>query len=277
MLFRLFPIQNHVGAIHAVRVRRTSASEKFYAALRYHSSFQSKLLVDGRSLCGQIQPRRGQPFRSRQMPPPTTPALMRYLIGWLSASRRALTTARAEERIYWPSRKKSISLTTCSTRTSATDSFLLAIDAEIIVEHSHRAVSIDSKVQGLVHQEIVLRTLADNPEVVYERFIRLAILERILKTFLRNAGPLVLCTGGLAGTTNALWLEMEEATDIVAIDGERNQGVQGAVKVHYLSGTAFSAGDEYSQIDIRSIIDLNHRVSRTDHDSQRGDDAHHHS
>jgi hypothetical protein len=85
------------------------------------------------------------------------------------------------------------------------------------VEHSYRAVSIDSKVQGLVHQEVVPRALADNPEVVYERFIHLAILERILKTLLRNADRLVLCTGALAGATNALWLEMEEATDIVAI------------------------------------------------------------
>jgi len=145
------------------------------------------------------------------------------------------------------------------------------------VEHSRRAVSIDSKVQGLVHQEIVPRALADNPEVVYKRFIRLAILERILKTLLRNAGRLVLCTGGLAGTNNALWLEMEEAIDIVAIGGERDQGVQGAGKVHDLSGTAFSAGNENSQIDICSIVDLYHRVSRTDHDSQRGNDAHHHS
>jgi hypothetical protein len=160
---------------------------------------------------------------------------------------------------------------------SATDSSLLAFDAEIIVEHSHRAVSIDSKVQGLVHQEVVLRTLADNPEVVYERFIRLAILERILKTRLRNAGPLVLCTGGLAGTANALWLEMEEATDIVAVDGERDKGVQGAGKIHNLSGTACGAGDEHSQIDIRSIVDLYRRVNRTDRDRERGNDAHHHS
>jgi len=145
------------------------------------------------------------------------------------------------------------------------------------VEHGHRAVSIDSKVQGLVHQEAVLRTLADNPEVVYERFIRLAILERILKTFLRNAGRLVFCTGGLAGTANALWLEMEEAADIVAIDGERDKGVKGAGKVHNLSGTARSTGDEHGQIDICCIVGLYHRVSRIDHDSQRGNDAHHYS
>jgi len=77
---------------------------------------------------------------------------------------------------------------------------------------------------------IVLRTLADNPEVVYEGFIRLAILERILKTFLRTAGPLVLCAGGLACTANALWLEMEEATDIVAVGGERDKVCKGPVR-----------------------------------------------
>ena len=70
--------------------------------------------------------------------------------------------------------------------------FFLAISRAM--EHSHRAVGIDSNVQGLVHQEVVPRALADNPEIVYERFIRLAILERILKTLLRNAGRLVSAT-----------------------------------------------------------------------------------
>jgi hypothetical protein len=182
---------------------------------------------------------------------------------------------RSPTTILLQPRRKILKLHSCSTRTRQLA--LLAIDAEIIVEHSHRAVSIDSKVQGLVHQKVVPRTLADNPEVVYERSIRLAILERILKTLLRNAGPLVLCTGGLAGTANALWLEMEEATDIVAIDGERDKCVQGTGKVHNLSGTACSTGDEHGQIDICSIVDLYVRTSRTDHDSQRGNDAHHHS
>jgi hypothetical protein len=40
------------------------------------------------------------------------------------------------------------------------------------------------------------------------------------------------------------------------------------------SGTACGAG---MNTVIRSIVDLYHRVSRTDHDSQRGNDVHHHS
>ena len=77
--------------------------------------------------------------------------------------------------------------------------------------HGHRAFSIDSKMQGLVHQEIVPRTLADDPEVVYEGFSRLAILERILKALLCNASCLVRVPGSLARPADFLRLEMEFA------------------------------------------------------------------
>ena len=103
--------------------------------------------------------------------------------------------------------------------------------------HRHPAVSIDCKVQGLVHEEVVPWTFADDPEVVHERLICLAILKRILKALLRNASRLVLGASGLAGTADTLWLKMEEAADIVAIDGERDEGVQWAGKVHSLSGS----------------------------------------
>ena len=37
---------------------------------------------------------------------------------------------------------------------------LLTVDAEVIVENRQRAISIDRKMQGLVHQEVIPRTLA---------------------------------------------------------------------------------------------------------------------
>ena len=95
---------------------------------------------------------------------------------------------------------------------------LLAVDAEIIVGHRHCAVSIDGYMHGLVHQEIVARTLADNSEVVYEGQIRLSILQGILKALLCDASRLVLVTSGLAGTADALWLKMKVTADVVAID-----------------------------------------------------------
>jgi hypothetical protein len=140
---------------------------------------------------------------------------------------------------------------------------LLAIDAEIIVKHSHRAVGIDRKMQGLVHQEVIPRTLADNPEVVYERKVELAILEGGFKALLGDAGSLVLGTRGLAGAAYTLRLEVEIAANVVAIDGERDQSMQGTAQVHYLPGTASSAGDENSQIDVRPIIDLYRCVTRS--------------
>jgi hypothetical protein len=76
--------------------------------------------------------------------------------------------------------------------TSLVTALLLAVDAEIIVGHSHGAVSIDGYMHGLVHQVIVARTLANNSEVVYEGQIRLAILQGILKALLCDASRLVL-------------------------------------------------------------------------------------
>lgn len=150
---------------------------------------------------------------------------------------------------------------------------LLTIDAEVIVEHSHRAVGIDSDVQVFMHQKIVPRTLTNNSKVVNKRIGRLAILQRTLKALLRNASRLVLGTSGLASTANALWLKMDFATDIVAIDGERDQAVQRTRKVDDLPGTACSTGDKNGQTDIRSIVDGYRCVSWDDCNRQHGNDA----
>jgi hypothetical protein len=76
--------------------------------------------------------------------------------------------------------------------------------------------ALNRKVQCLVHKVVVSWTLADNSKVVYERLVCLAVLERSLKTLLRDASRLVLSTSGLTGTADALWLKMEETTDILA-------------------------------------------------------------
>jgi len=153
---------------------------------------------------------------------------------------------------------------------------LLTIGTEIIVGYGHRAVRVDSKVQGFVHKEVISWTLADNPEVVYERLVDLAILKRILEALLRNASRLVLGTSGLAGTADALWLKMEDATDIVATDRERDQGVQGAGKVHSLSSPACCARDKNGQINLRCIVFLDRRISWDYHARQQSADAPHH-
>ena len=142
---------------------------------------------------------------------------------------------------------------------------LSTVDAEIIVSHSHSAVSIDSDVRGFMYQKVISSgALADNPEVVHERRVRLPILQRRREALLRNTSCVVLGTSSLAETAYALWLEMGVGTDLVAVDCERQQRVQGATKVHDLSGTFCSAGHEYAQADIRFVVDLDCCVSRSD-------------
>jgi hypothetical protein len=98
--------------------------------------------------------------------------------------------------------------------------FLLAVDAEIIVEHSRRAIGIDRKMQRLMHEKVIPWSLADNSKVIYECIVRLAVLERILEALLGNTSRLILITGGLACTAYTLWLKMHYSTDVVTIDGK---------------------------------------------------------
>src|SRR5205823_10415087 len=123
---------------------------------------------------------------------------------------------------------------------------LLAVNAEVVVEHRQRPIGVEVEVQVLVDQEIVSRSLADNPEVVYKGQVVLTVLQGSLESLLRYAGCLVFVPGSLAHPTNALRLEVELATDVVSIDCKCNQRVQWAVKVHDLSRTASSAGNEYT-------------------------------
>jgi hypothetical protein len=46
----------------------------------------------------------------------------------------------------------------------------------IIVEHGQGSVSIDIDMQILMHQEVIAWTLADNPEIIDEREVRLTML-----------------------------------------------------------------------------------------------------
>ena len=97
---------------------------------------------------------------------------------------------------------------------------LLALHNEIIVEYSRRAIRIDRKMRGFMHEVIGPWSLADNPEVVYVSKVRLTILQRTLKTLLRNTSGLVLLSSCFASTADALRLKMEETTDVVFIDRE---------------------------------------------------------
>jgi hypothetical protein len=99
-------------------------------------------------------------------------------------------------------------------------STLFAVDAEIVVEHSHSAISIDGNVQIFVHQKVISWALADYPEIIYEGCIRLPILQRRREALAGNPSCLVLGTSGLADSTDTLRLRVQFATDLVAIDSD---------------------------------------------------------
>jgi hypothetical protein len=94
---------------------------------------------------------------------------------------------------------------------------LLAVDVEVIVKHSRRPVRIDRDMQAFVHRIVISRTLADDPEVVHEREIRLPILQRALKTLPRYAGAIILSAGRLSRTAESLRLELKIARKVIAI------------------------------------------------------------
>ena len=71
----------------------------------------------------------------------------------------------------------------------------LTCSAEVVVVGRDRAIGIDRKMQGLMHEEVISWTLADNPEVVYERGFKLTIHQGSGKHALGNSRCLVFIPG----------------------------------------------------------------------------------
>ena len=101
----------------------------------------------------------------------------------------------------------------------------MALDAKIIEEHGYGPIGVERNMCCFMNREVVAGTLADNVESVDERHISLPILEGHLKARLRNPSRLILKTGRLASTADALRLKMHITTDIVAVDCLVNQRV----------------------------------------------------
>ena len=65
--------------------------------------------------------------------------------------------------------------------------------------------------------------MPDNSEIVDEGEVCLTVLERGLERFLRYSCRLVLIASDLTDATNSLRLEVEFATDVVAINRKRDE------------------------------------------------------
>jgi energy-coupling factor transporter ATP-binding protein EcfA2 len=58
---------------------------------------------------------------------------------------------------------------------------LLTHDAEIVMEHFHRAIGVDDEVLAFMDEVVVSRALSDDSEIIDEGDIDLAILKKTLE------------------------------------------------------------------------------------------------
>ena len=117
----------------------------------------------------------------------------------------------------------------------------------MVVEGAHHAIGADGHVNVLVHQEVVPRSLPDDPEVVYER-ASLTDLEG--EPVLRDPGALILGARRQPNARNALRVAMGldvEAT--AAVEGQVKYIVQLAAQRNQFAHAPVCAGNEESQID----------------------------
>ena len=97
---------------------------------------------------------------------------------------------------------------------------LLTVRTEVIHDCRQFAVGVNRNVEGLVDQEVVPRTLPDDPEVVDGGARELPVDERASERVLCDTGALVLVTRGESGTTYSLRVDGGLYLDPVAVDGQ---------------------------------------------------------
>ena len=105
---------------------------------------------------------------------------------------------------------------------------LLTVDAKIVVKDRQDTIGVEGNVKYLMNEEVIARPLADNPEVVNERFGVLSVLKGPLESILCYTRCLIFVTGRFAGARDALGLKVGRSTHIVAVDSKRDQCVQWA-------------------------------------------------
>jgi hypothetical protein len=95
---------------------------------------------------------------------------------------------------------------------------LLTVEAKIVVEHGDGTVGVKRDVCFLVDQEVVAGALADDPEIVNERFGVLSVLKRALEGIRCYTRRLILVAGGFAGTHDTLGLKMSRSAHVPAVE-----------------------------------------------------------
>jgi hypothetical protein len=99
---------------------------------------------------------------------------------------------------------------------------LSAIHADIVHKRTHHTICVDGDVKRFVYQEVVPRTLADNAEIIDERLLDAHLGVELV---LCDPRTLVLVTGRLPKTTDALWLKVRcrmDASGVVNRETEQN-------------------------------------------------------
>ena len=87
---------------------------------------------------------------------------------------------------------------------------LSAIDAEVVHECGWHAMRVKRNVEVFVKEEVVSRSLADDTEIVDERFFNSNFRVELI---LGDTCALILDSGRLTVAANPLWLEMRGDVD----------------------------------------------------------------
>jgi hypothetical protein len=119
----------------------------------------------------------------------------------------------------------------------------LAFDAEVVNECSHLTFRVDGYVEVFVDHEVISRSLPDDFEIVYKRFLEAHLA---IESSLGHACPLIFGTCGKARAAKSLRLKVELAMETtLAVDRSDEQEVQRPAQLDEFSRATRCAGNEH--------------------------------
>jgi len=131
---------------------------------------------------------------------------------------------------------------------------LVAIDRCVVDGVDDIAIRVDCHVNGLMYLQVIVVSLADQPEVVDECEFGCPANDGKCIHFLGNADSVVLISSSFADAVSPLRLEMGFNVDPIVVDRYMLLDMENALDVHYLSRPIGGARDESLQCEWDEIV-----------------------